>query len=72
MEGTKGSFTREQAWYWENGVREDVAREARRTFTSNVNVLSAAGLERGTTELIVCEIRTTDRYGWGPAVSDLG
>jgi D-amino peptidase len=55
MEGTSGIFTREQAWYWENGVREDVAREARRTFTSNVNVLSLAALERGTTELIVCD-----------------
>ena len=29
MEGTSGIFTREQAWYWENGVREEVAREAR-------------------------------------------
>ena len=55
MEGTSGIFTREQAWYWENGVREDVAREARRTFTSNVNALSAAALEQGAAELIVCD-----------------
>ena len=55
MEGTSGIFTREQAWYWENGVRAEVAQEARRIFTSNVNVLSAAALERGVTELIVCD-----------------
>lgn len=55
MEGTSGIFTREQAWYWENGVREQVALEARRIFTSNVNALSAAALERGATELIVCD-----------------
>ena len=53
MEGTSGIFTREQAWYWENGVRPEVAAEARGIFTSNVNALSAAALERGTTELIV-------------------
>ena len=55
MEGTSGIFTREQAWYWENGVRPEVAAEARGIFTSNVNALSAAALERGTTELIVCD-----------------
>jgi D-amino peptidase len=55
MEGTSGVFTREQAWYWENGVREEVALAARGIFTSNVNALSAAALERGATELIVCD-----------------
>ncbi len=55
MEGTSGIFTREQAWYWENGVREQVAQEARGIFTSNVNALSAAALEHGATELIVCD-----------------
>ena len=55
MEGTSGVFTREQAWYWENGVRPEVAEAARGIFTSNVNKLSAAALERGATELIVCD-----------------
>src|SRR6266446_9836881 len=55
MEGSSGIFTREQAWYWEQGVREQVAMEARGIFTSNVNALSAAALERGATELIVCD-----------------
>src|SRR5262245_13153054 len=55
MEGTSGIFTREQAWYWGNGVRPEVAQEARQTFTSNVNILSGAALEHGVTELIVCD-----------------
>ncbi len=55
MEGTSGVFTREQAWYWENGVRPEIAEEARRLFTSNVNALSTASLEHGATELIVCD-----------------
>jgi hypothetical protein len=29
MEGSSGIFTREQAWYWENSVREQVAATAR-------------------------------------------
>lgn len=66
MEGTSGVFTREQAWYWENGVREQVAQEARRIFTSNVNALSAAAVERGVTELIVCDTH----HGGGNLVRD--
>jgi hypothetical protein len=30
MEGTSGVFTREQAWYWENRVRPEIAEAARR------------------------------------------
>jgi D-amino peptidase len=55
MDGTSGIFTREQAWYWETGVREQVALEARGILTSNVNAVSAASLGRGATELIVCD-----------------
>src|SRR5262249_34233792 len=66
MEGTSGIFTREQAWYWENGVREQVAMEVRGLFTSNVNALSAAALERGATELIVCDTH----HGGGNLVRD--
>lgn len=55
MEGASGIFTREQAWYWENGVREHVAQQARELFTSDVNSASAAALEAGATELIVCD-----------------
>jgi len=55
MEGSSGIFTREQAWYWENGVREQVAAGARELFTADVNSASAAALAAGVTELIVCD-----------------
>ena len=55
MDGSTGIFTREQAWYWENGVREQVATEAREIFTADVNSASAAALEAGVSELIVCD-----------------
>jgi D-amino peptidase len=55
MDGSPGIFTREQAWYWENGVREHVAIEARDLFTADVNNASAAALAAGVTELIVCD-----------------
>ena len=55
MDGSPGIFTREQAWYWENGVREHVASEARDLFTADVNNASAAALAAGVTELIVCD-----------------
>jgi D-amino peptidase len=55
MDGSTGIFTREQAWYWENGVREQVATQARELFTAEVNAASAAALEAGVKELIVCD-----------------
>src|SRR5205814_3338248 len=55
MEGSSGIFTREQAWYWENGVREQIAAEARELFTADVNSASAAALAAGVTDLIVCD-----------------
>jgi D-amino peptidase len=55
MDGSPGIFTREQAWYWENGAREKVAAEARELFTADINAASAAALAAGVTELIVCD-----------------
>src|SRR5438105_7924216 len=55
MEGSSGIFTREQAWYWENGVREQVAAEARQLFTADVMSAAAATLAAGVSELIVCD-----------------
>ena len=55
MEGSSGIFTREQAWYWEQGVRENVPFESRELFTADVNSLSAAALEAGVSSLIVCD-----------------
>ncbi len=53
MEGASGIFTREQTWYWEEGVRENVAAEARELFTADVNAVSTAALAAGASELIV-------------------
>jgi D-amino peptidase len=55
MDGSSGIFTREQAWYWENGVREQIPMQARELFTADVNAASAAALAAGVTELIVCD-----------------
>ena len=66
MEGASGIFTREQAWYWENGVRENVAAEARKLFTADVNAATAAALEAGATELIV----TDTHHGGGNLLMD--
>ncbi|MBM3812328.1 MAG: hypothetical protein FJW20_11935 [Acidimicrobiia bacterium] len=55
MDGSPGIFTREQAWYWENGARPEVGREACELFTADINAASEAALEAGATELIVCD-----------------
>ena len=55
MDGASGIFTREQAWYWESGSREDVAMGARKLFTDQVNAATAAALEAGAEELIVTD-----------------
>ena len=55
MDGASGIFTREQAWYWENGVREHIPIAARELFTADINAASAAALAAGVTELIVCD-----------------
>jgi D-amino peptidase len=55
MDGSSGIFTREQAWYWENGVREHIPMEARQLFTADINAASAAALAAGVTQLIVCD-----------------
>ena len=55
MEGTSGLFTREQVWYWEEGVREQVAAEGRDLLIADVNAASAAALAAGADELIVCD-----------------
>ena len=66
MEGSSGIFTREQAWYWENGAREQVAAQARELFTADVNSASAAALAAGVTELIVCDTH----HGGGNLLQD--
>lgn len=55
LDGCSGIFTREQCWWWEPGVRESVAKEARGIMTADVNAGSAALLAAGVSELIVCD-----------------
>jgi len=55
MDGSPGIFTREQAWYWENGARPEVGREACELFTADINAASEAALAAGAAELIVCD-----------------
>jgi len=55
MEGTSGLFTREQAWYWEPGAREHIGEEGRRLLMADVNAATAAALDAGADEVIVCD-----------------
>jgi len=55
MEGTSGLFTREHAWYWEEGVRREVADEGKELLIADVNSAVRAALEAGVEELIVCD-----------------
>src|SRR5580704_17324536 len=66
MEGSSGIFTREQAWYCEQGVREEIAGEARNLFTADVNSATAAALSAGVSDLIVCDTH----HGGGNLVRD--
>jgi D-amino peptidase len=55
MDGSPGIFTREQAWYWENGARPHIGKDACELFTADINSASAAALAAGVTDLIVCD-----------------
>ncbi|MCW5981787.1 MAG: M55 family metallopeptidase [Bryobacteraceae bacterium] len=55
LDGAGGIFTREQAWWWEPNVREEVAAEARDLMTADVNAGTKAALEAGVSELIVLD-----------------
>ncbi|MGB2819574.1 MAG: M55 family metallopeptidase, partial [Phycisphaerae bacterium] len=55
MEGVSGLFTREHAWFWEPGARENVAEEGRRLLMADINSAIEVALEAGVDELIVCD-----------------
>src|SRR5437763_930591 len=55
MEGVSGLFTREQVWFWEEGVRPHVAEEGRRLLIADGNSAAAAALEAGAEQVIVCD-----------------
>ena len=55
MEGVSGILTREQVWFWEEGVRREVAEEGQRFLIADINSAAAAALGAGVDELIVCD-----------------
>jgi D-amino peptidase len=55
MEGVSGLFSREQVWFWEEGVRPEVAEEGRRLLIADVNSATSAALEAGADQVIVCD-----------------
>ena len=55
MEGVSGLFRREQVWYWEPGVSEQVAAEGRELLMADVASANAAALAAGADEMIVCD-----------------
>jgi D-amino peptidase len=66
MEGVSGIVRREQVWYWEDGVPEEVGDEGRRLLIADINSAVAAALEAGVDELIVCDTH----HGGGNIVLD--
>jgi D-amino peptidase len=55
MEGCSGLYTKEQAWYWEEGVSEETAEAGKRLLMADADSASRAALEAGVDELIVCD-----------------
>jgi D-amino peptidase len=55
MEGTSGLFHKEQAWYWDPGVSAETAEEGKRLLMADVDSATAAALDAGVDELIVCD-----------------
>lgn len=55
MEGASGLFTKEQTWYWNEGVPKEVKDEGLNLITDDVNAAARAALEAGVTELIICD-----------------
>src|SRR5262249_61776948 len=55
MEGISGLHTQAQAWYWNPGVSPETAEEGRDLLIADVNNATAAALEAGVDELIICD-----------------
>jgi D-amino peptidase len=66
MEGVSGIASREQVWFWEAGVRPEVADEGRQLLIADINSAAAAALEAGVDELIVCDTH----HGGGNIILD--
>jgi D-amino peptidase len=66
MEGVSGIVSRQQVWFWEEGVPRDVAEEGQQLLIADINTAAAAALEAGVDELIVCDTH----HGGGNIVLD--
>lgn len=66
MEGTSGLFAREQVWYWEEGVRPQIAQEGRDLLIADMNFASRAALDAGAGQLIICDTH----HGGGNIILD--
>src|SRR5574340_344789 len=55
MEGVSGIHSREQVWFWEQGVRPEVARGGKDLLMADINSAVTAALAAGVDELIVCD-----------------
>jgi D-amino peptidase len=55
MEGVSGLFTRDQVWFWEDGVRPEIAEQGRRLLMADVDSATAAALRAGADRVIVCD-----------------
>jgi D-amino peptidase len=55
MEGVSGILARQQVWFWEEGVPEEVGEEGRRLLMADINSAAAAALAAGVDEIIVCD-----------------
>jgi D-amino peptidase len=66
MEGVSGIFTREQVWFWEDGVRKEVADRGRGLLIADINSAVEAALGAEVDELIVCDTH----HGGGNIILD--
>jgi len=66
MEGVSGIVSREQVWFWEEGVRQEVAEEGQRLLIADINSAAAAALQAGVDELVVCDTH----HGGGNIILD--
>ncbi len=55
MEGASGLFTRQQTWYWEEGVTPQTRDEGRDLLMADINGASRAAMDAGAGKLIVCD-----------------
>jgi D-amino peptidase len=66
MEGVCGIYRREQVWFWEEGVSDQVREEGRDLLIADINSAARAALDAGVDELIICDTH----HGGGNIVID--